>query len=93
MLNVSRGGILNETALLEQLDGGHIRGCVLDVFAEEPLDRDHRFWSHPRVFVTPHVCAVTHRYLVRGIALMVENIGRFLRGDQLRNVVNLEAGY
>ena len=65
-----------------------ISGAVCwDVFAKEPLDREHRFWSHPRVFVTPHVSAVTH------VALMVENVGRFLKGDNLRNVVNLKAGY
>ena len=93
VLNVSRGGILDETALLAQLESGHVRGCVLDVFAKEPLDREHRFWSHPRVFVTPHVSAVTHLYWGREVALMVDNVGRFLKGDQLRNVVNLEAGY
>ena len=62
VLNVSRGGILDETALLAQLESGLIRGCVLDVFAGEPLDREHPFWDHPRVFVTPHVSAVTHLY-------------------------------
>jgi glyoxylate/hydroxypyruvate reductase A len=93
VLNVSRGGILDETALLEQMESGHIRGCVLDVFAEEPLDRGHRFWSHPRVFLTPHVSAVTQLYWGREVALLVENIGRFLQGNRLRNVVNLEAGY
>ncbi|MFC1639909.1 D-2-hydroxyacid dehydrogenase [Gemmatimonadota bacterium] len=93
VLNVSRGGILNETALMEQMDNGHIRACVLDVFVKEPLDREHPFWSHPRVFVTPHVSAVTHLYWGREVALMVENVGRFLKGDYLRNVVNLEAGY
>ena len=93
LLNVSRGGILDETALLAQLESGHIGGCVLDVFATEPLERTHAFWSHPKVFVTPHVSAVTRHFWGREIALIVENIGRFLRGDRLRNVVNLEAGY
>ncbi len=93
VLNVSRGGILDESALLAQLENGHIRGCALDVFAKEPLGRGHRFWSHPRVLVTPHVSAVTRLYWGREVALMVDNVGRFLKGDQLRNVVNLEAGY
>jgi phosphoglycerate dehydrogenase-like enzyme len=93
LLNVSRGGILDETALLKQLDEGHIRGCVLDVFAGEPLRRDHPFWDHPRVFITPHVSGVTRHFWRREMALMVENIGHFLRGDRLRNVVDLEAGY
>ena len=93
VLNVSRGGILNETALLANLESGHVRGCVLDVFANEPLEREHRFWNHPRVFMTPHVSAVTDRFWGREVALMIENVGRFLHGDRLRNVVNLEAGY
>jgi phosphoglycerate dehydrogenase-like enzyme len=93
VLNASRGGILDETALLEQMKSGHIRGCVLDVFTREPLDREHPFWDHPGVLMTPHVSAVTHQYWGREIALMAENIGRFVKGDHLRNVVNLEAGY
>jgi phosphoglycerate dehydrogenase-like enzyme len=93
LLNVSRGGIVDETALLEHLEDGHIRGCVLDVFAEEPLDPAHPFWGHPGVLVTPHVSAVSHCFWEREVDLMVENIGRFVQGDRLRNVVNLEAGY
>jgi len=93
VLNVSRGGILDEAALLAQLENGHVRGCVLDVFAKEPMESEHPFWDHPRVFVTPHVSAVTHLYWGRELALIIENIGRFLQGDRLRNVVNLEAGY
>ena len=93
VLNVSRGGILDESALLAQLESGHIRGCVLDVFAKEPLDSEHPFWDHPGVLITPHVSAVTRHFWDREVALMVENVGRFLRGDRLRNVVNLEVGY
>jgi phosphoglycerate dehydrogenase-like enzyme len=93
LLNVARGGILDESALIEHLENGHIRGCVLDVFASEPLDADHPFWDNPRVFMTPHVSAVTDRFWEREIDLIVENIGRYLKGDRLRNVVNLDAGY
>jgi phosphoglycerate dehydrogenase-like enzyme len=93
LLNVSRGGILDEEALLRHLQDGHIRGCVLDVFATEPLDAAHPFWKEPNVLVTPHVSAVTDRFWEREIELLVENIGRYLQGNRLRNVVNLEAGY
>lgn len=93
VLNVSRGEILDEPALLDQLDSGHIRGCVLDVFAKEPLEPGHPFWEHPRVFVTPHASAVTNRFWMRETDLIVENVGRFLRGEPLLNVVNFEIGY
>jgi len=93
VLNVSRGGILDEAAVLKLLDDGHLGGCVLDVFAKEPLEPEHPFWKHPGVFVTPHVSAVTDRYWEREVELIVDNVGRYLRGDRLRNVVNLEAGY
>lgn len=93
LLNVSRGGILDETALLGCLQDGHVRGCVLDVFATEPLDSAHPLWDEPRVLITPHVSAVSDRFWERELDLIVENIGRFLRGDRLKNVVNLEAGY
>lgn len=93
LLNVSRGGILDETALLKTLEAGHIRGCVLDVFANEPLEKTHPFWDEQRVLITPHVSAVSDRVWEREIELIVENIGRFLQGQCLKNVVNLEAGY
>ncbi len=93
LLNVSRGGILDEAALSRHLDDGHIRGCVLDVLAAEPLDAEHPFWDDPRVFITPHVSAVTDRFWAREMELIVENIGRFLQGGRLKNVVNLEVGY
>lgn len=93
LLNLSRGGILDETALLGCLKDGHVHGCVLDVFATEPLDSAHPLWDEPRVLVTPHVSAVSDRFWERELDLIIENIGRFLRGDRLKNVVNLEAGY
>lgn len=93
LLNVSRGGILDEAALLGCLKDGHIRGCVLDVFATEPLDSAHPLWDEPRALVTPHVSAVSDRFWEREMNLIVENIGRFLRGERLKNIVNLEAGY
>jgi phosphoglycerate dehydrogenase-like enzyme len=93
LLNVARGGVLDEDALLRHIEDGHIQGCVLDVFGTEPLDANHPFWDEPRVLVTPHMSAVTDRFWDREIALIVENIGRYLKGDRLVNVVDLEAGY
>ena len=93
VINVSRGSLLDEQALLALLDAGKLGGAALDVFATEPLPAGHPFWSHPRVLISPHVSAVTSRFWERETALIVENIRRYLAGAPLTNVVDLEAGY
>ena len=93
VVNVSRGSLLDEAALLELIDAGRLRGAALDVFGMEPLPGDHPFWGHPRVLVSPHVSAVTSRFWERETALIVDNIKRYLAGTPLTNVVDLEAGY
>ena len=93
VVNVSRGDLLDETALLELLDAGRLRGAALDVFAQEPIPAGHAFWRHPRVLVSPHAAGVTDRFWERETGLIVENIRRYLAGAPLLNVVDLEAGY
>jgi len=93
VVNVSRGTLLDETALLELLDAGRVRGAALDVFAVEPLPGAHPFWRHPRVLVSPHVAAVTARFWERETGLIVENIKRYLAASPLANTVDPEAGY
>jgi phosphoglycerate dehydrogenase-like enzyme len=93
VVNVSRGSLLDEAALLELIDAGRLRGAALDVFGIEPLPDGHPFWGHPRVLVSPHVSAVTDRFWERETALIVDNIKRYLAGAPLTNVVDLEAGY
>lgn len=93
VVNLSRGSLLDETALRELLDAGRLRGAALDVFGTEPLPAGHPFWSHPRVLVSPHVSAVSARFWERETALIVDNIRRYLAGAPLTNLVDLEAGY
>lgn len=93
VINVSRGSLLDETALAGLLDSHHLRGAALDVFATEPLPAGHPFWTHPRVLMSPHVSAVTSRFWDRETALIVDNIKRYLAGSPLTNLVDLEAGY
>jgi len=93
VINVSRGSLLDEAALLELIEAGRLRGAALDVFGVEPLPPEHPFWGHPRVLVSPHVSAVTNRFWERETGLIVDNIGRYLAGASLTNVVDLEAGY
>ena len=54
VVNIGRGSLIVEPDLLQALDSGHLAGAALDVFATEPLPGDHRFWSHPKVMLTPH---------------------------------------
>jgi len=93
VVNVSRGSLLDETAVLELLELRRLRGAALDVFATEPLPAGHPFWTHPRVLVAPHVSAVSGRFWERETALIVENIRSYLAGAPLTNLVDLEAGY
>jgi phosphoglycerate dehydrogenase-like enzyme len=93
VVNVSRGALLDEAALLERLDAGALRGAALDVFATEPLPSDHPLWTHPRVLVSPHVSPVSDRFWEREAALILDNLGRYLAGAPLANLVDLDAGY
>jgi phosphoglycerate dehydrogenase-like enzyme len=93
VVNLSRGSLLDETALLSLLDDGRLVGAALDVFGTEPLPAGHPFWRHARVLMSPHVSAVSSRFWERETALIVDNIRRYLAGAPLMNVVDLEAGY
>jgi len=93
LVNVSRGDLVDEKALVAALEAGRLGGAALDVAASEPLPAGHPLWSAPGVFVTPHVSAVTDRYWERETALIVDNLERFATGRPLRNVVDPRRGY
>jgi phosphoglycerate dehydrogenase-like enzyme len=93
VINVSRGALLDSDALLDLLDRQALRGAALDVFTTEPLPPEHPLWAHPRVLVSPHVSPVTEHFWEREAALILENLGRYLAGSPLVNVVDKDAGY
>ncbi len=93
VVNVARGGLVDDRALLEALDSGGLRGAVLDVFNVEPLPTTSPFWQHPGVLVTPHVSGVTPRRWERALGLFQDNWRRWVAGEPLRNVVDFDAGY
>ncbi len=93
VVNVARGHLVDEGALAEALREGRLRGAGLDVFRKEPLAPESPLWTLPTVLITPHVSAVTDRFWLRETELIVENIGRYRRGEGLRNIVDKEAGY
>lgn len=93
LVNVARGKVLDEAALLDALDHGPLRGAGLDVYATEPLPPSHPFYAHPKVLATPHVSATTRRFWERETELIVDNLTRFAEGRPLRNLVDKNAGY
>ena len=93
LVNVARGRLVDEGALLAALEGGHLRGAGLDVFRREPLPPGHPFYAHPRVLMTPHVSATSRRFWERETELIVANLRRFAEGRPLRNLVDKAAGY
>jgi phosphoglycerate dehydrogenase-like enzyme len=88
LVNVGRGSLVDEAALLRALDRGVPEAAILDVFATEPLPAHSPFWDHPRVVVTPHSSAGGSGRLGRAADLFVENLGRYRRGERLHHEVD-----
>ncbi|MBP7147088.1 MAG: D-2-hydroxyacid dehydrogenase [Acidobacteria bacterium] len=93
LVNIGRGELLDEAGLLQSLAAGRLGGAGLDVFDDEPLPRDNPLWNHPRVVVTPHVAGTDPGHMERATELFESNLGRFLRGEPLVNLVDKSAGY
>ncbi|MGH9457725.1 MAG: D-2-hydroxyacid dehydrogenase [Thermoanaerobaculia bacterium] len=93
LINVSRGELVDEPALVDTLRDGRIAGAILDVFAEEPLPAGHPFWAMENVLVLPHTTWRSPNVRQRQIDLFAENVRRFADGRELLNVVDLERGY
>ena len=93
LINVARGPLIDEAALLEALKYRRIAGAALDVFHEEPLPPDSPFWSLDNILITPHTAAVTDRLWERHYGLIVDNMKRFLAGQPLLNEVDKNRGY
>ncbi len=87
LINVGRGGLVDETALFTALDRGAPTQAYLDVVREEPLSANSPIWTHPNVTLTPHISALTTESMIRTDSVFLENIGRFLAGRPLRNAV------
>ena len=91
LINVGRGAHVIDDELLDALDTDHIRHAVLDVFNAEPLAPGHRFWSHDRVTVTPHVASDSMPETC--VPVVAENLRRFAAGEPLNNLVDRTRGY
>ncbi|MCX2719588.1 2-hydroxyacid dehydrogenase [Lentiprolixibacter aurantiacus] len=91
VINVARGGHLEEDDLLEVLEQGHLSGAFLDVFSREPLPEDHPFWQHPKIDMSPHVASVSDVNSV--VPQLLDNYYRLQEGQPLKNQVSTSRGY
>jgi phosphoglycerate dehydrogenase-like enzyme len=93
LVNVARGGVCNESALVRALEERWIAGAALDVFHQEPLPSNHPLWHLPNVFLSPHSAGLTPQYDERAAMIFEENLHRYLAGEPLYNVVDKTQGY
>jgi phosphoglycerate dehydrogenase-like enzyme len=93
LVNVARGKLVDDAAVIEALRDGRLGGAALDVFSEEPLDPASPYWDLPNVLITPHTSGAMQDYWTPLVALFTDNLRRFEKGEPLRNVVDKKAGY
>lgn len=93
LINKGRGALVDEGAMIDALREGHLGGAALDVFATEPLPEGSPLWSLPNVLVSPHSASTSDRENGRLTDLFCLNLGRFLRGEALKNVLDVERLY
>lgn len=93
LINIARGEVIDDAALVEALRRGAIAGAGLDVATEEPLPADSPYWDLPNCVLTPHVSGYTPGYFEKALAMFTDNLARFVRGAALENVVSKSLGY
>jgi phosphoglycerate dehydrogenase-like enzyme len=92
-VNIARGDICNEPALVRALEEKRIAGAALDVFHQEPLPPGHSLWHLPNLFISPHSAGLTPHYDERAASVFAENLQRYLSGEPLYNIVEKTEGY
>jgi phosphoglycerate dehydrogenase-like enzyme len=93
LINVGRGPVIDESALIRALESGALRGAALDVFTVEPVPAGHPFWTMPNVLLSPHTADHVEGFLIPAFECFMENLKRFLSGMPLLNIVDKRAGY
>ena len=93
-MNMGRGPVVDENALIQALKDGRLKGAALDVFVQEALPEDTEFWDLENVLISPHNMDQTARFMHEATEFFVnENLPRFICGEDLLNPVDIEAGY
>lgn len=91
LVHVGRGPQLDRQALLDALDTGQLSAAFVDVTAPEPLPKGHRFWSHPKVAITPHIASMTQPETA--VKVVVENLRRYASGETMAGLVARDRRY
>jgi phosphoglycerate dehydrogenase-like enzyme len=93
LVNIARGKLVDDEAVIDALRDGRLGGAALDVFSQEPLDASSPYWDLPNVIITPHTSGAMKDYWTPLVALFSDNLRRFEKGEPLLNVVDKVAGY
>jgi phosphoglycerate dehydrogenase-like enzyme len=93
LVNIGRGPVVDEEALIDALRSGHLRGAALDVFATEPLPYDSPLWELDNVILSPHTAAQSTRENERIVELFADNLRRYLAGEELRSRIRTDLFY
>ena len=93
LIDLSRGGVVKQSALRNALQEKKFAGAVLDVFEEEPLPKEHPLWETPNLIITPHIAGVSIHYNERAVNTIKENLERYVNDSTLLNLVNTDLGY
>jgi phosphoglycerate dehydrogenase-like enzyme len=93
LINLARGELVIETALVDALRNRRIAGAALDVFWEEPLPKDHPLWDMPNVVISPHIAGDVATTPEQFVELFLSNLARWQSGQQLINVVDKQLGF
>jgi phosphoglycerate dehydrogenase-like enzyme len=93
LVNIARGSLIDEPALIAALHAGALGGAALDVAEQEPLPPEHPLWTTPNVIISPHISGWSPRYSERLADLLLDNIARYREGRPLRNQVDVARGY
>ena len=93
LVNISRGSVVDEDAMISALQVGHLGGAALDVFRSEPLPADSMLWKMPRVIISPHSASTVDKENERLTEIFVDNLSRYLMGRPLRNVLDKKLLY
>jgi len=91
VVNVARGSLMDTEAFIDAMERGHLAAAALDVFEEEPLPPESPLWDLPNLLISAHSSVSTDRYAHDLFELFVDNLGRYVRGEPLRNQVDMDA--